>query len=539
MMLESLNGDLDCHRHAPDKTPARRLATLEAAGELAIPFTTGHPRRHRRVPPGPPRRAPGDRRQPPPPRPRPGGHRPELPAQAADPDAPHARRRRPTSTAGRSPRPACVLPADVHLQAPPNLSDDFGTVARHRHRRLGRRLAGHRRPRQPGAAVARPRRAAPRHRGPRPDPRAAPDDLPRAGPRPERWLDPALHFPVLDRSDAEGLGRDDPGAHHPERVSGTRDTGDGAEVVLVGDRSTAWYSGAPVAPPMLVPAAARRRRRRRRGARRRPRRPGARRRRARHAVRRPRARGRRRRRARPTSCAPTPSATPSRGSTTATSTTPTCARSSAGSAGSPRARCRSTCAARPYLLTLDDIAERVAEAWDRGATEVTLQGGIHPSFDGDYYIDVTRAVKAAAPGHPRPRLHRPRGHRGRQAPRRAARRVPRPPARRRPRQPPRHGRRDPRRRRPAILCPDKITTDEWLDAHETAHARRAALERHDHVRRRRAAGPLGPPPRADPRPAAPHRRLHRVRAPAVRAHGGADLPAAPGPPRARRSARRC
>ncbi len=41
MMLETLNGDLECHRNAPDKTPARRLATLEAAGELAIPFTTG------------------------------------------------------------------------------------------------------------------------------------------------------------------------------------------------------------------------------------------------------------------------------------------------------------------------------------------------------------------------------------------------------------------------------------------------------------------------------------------------------------------
>ena len=51
----------------------------------------------------------------------------------------------------------------------------------------------------------------------------------------------------------------------------------------------------------------------------------------------------------------------------------------------------------PYLLTLDDIAQRVREAWDVGATEVCLQGGIHPDFDGDYYIDVTRAVKDAAP----------------------------------------------------------------------------------------------------------------------------------------------
>jgi len=41
MMIESLRDDLDCHRGAPDKDPIRRLATLEAAGELQIPFTTG------------------------------------------------------------------------------------------------------------------------------------------------------------------------------------------------------------------------------------------------------------------------------------------------------------------------------------------------------------------------------------------------------------------------------------------------------------------------------------------------------------------
>ena len=39
MMLESLNPNLEAHRLAPDKTPERRLATLEAAGELAIPFS--------------------------------------------------------------------------------------------------------------------------------------------------------------------------------------------------------------------------------------------------------------------------------------------------------------------------------------------------------------------------------------------------------------------------------------------------------------------------------------------------------------------
>ena len=41
MMLESLVEGLDAHRSAPDKEPARRLATLDAAGELHIPFTTG------------------------------------------------------------------------------------------------------------------------------------------------------------------------------------------------------------------------------------------------------------------------------------------------------------------------------------------------------------------------------------------------------------------------------------------------------------------------------------------------------------------
>src|SRR5262249_33932380 len=52
----------------------------------------------------------------------------------------------------------------------------------------------------------------------------------------------------------------------------------------------------------------------------------------------------------------------------------------------------------PYLLGIDEIQRRVVEAVQLGATEVCLQGGIHPSFDGDYYVDVCRAVKEAAPG---------------------------------------------------------------------------------------------------------------------------------------------
>ncbi|MFM7396952.1 MAG: 5-amino-6-(D-ribitylamino)uracil--L-tyrosine 4-hydroxyphenyl transferase CofH [Gammaproteobacteria bacterium] len=50
-----------------------------------------------------------------------------------------------------------------------------------------------------------------------------------------------------------------------------------------------------------------------------------------------------------------------------------------------------------YLLDLDAISERVAEARARGATEVCLQGGIHPSFTGHTYLDVVRAARRAAP----------------------------------------------------------------------------------------------------------------------------------------------
>jgi FO synthase len=51
----------------------------------------------------------------------------------------------------------------------------------------------------------------------------------------------------------------------------------------------------------------------------------------------------------------------------------------------------------PYLLDLAEIASRAREAWSRGATEVCLQGGIHPQFTGDTYLQICRAVKAATP----------------------------------------------------------------------------------------------------------------------------------------------
>jgi len=52
---------------------------------------------------------------------------------------------------------------------------------------------------------------------------------------------------------------------------------------------------------------------------------------------------------------------------------------------------------RPYDLSLDEIARRCREAWERGAVEACLQGGIHPSYTGETYLAICRAIKAAVP----------------------------------------------------------------------------------------------------------------------------------------------
>lgn len=52
---------------------------------------------------------------------------------------------------------------------------------------------------------------------------------------------------------------------------------------------------------------------------------------------------------------------------------------------------------RPYDLDKTEIQRRVVEAWDRGATEVCMQGGIHPNYTGDKYIELVRLVKEVTP----------------------------------------------------------------------------------------------------------------------------------------------
>jgi FO synthase len=124
----------------------------------------------------------------------------------------------------------------------------------------------------------------------------------------------------------------------------------------------------------------------------------------------------------------------------------------------------------PYLLDLEEIQRRVLEAVDCGATEVCLQGGIHPDFDGDYYLSVARAVKEVAPQihvHGFTALEVTEGARrlgmplrdylvlAKQAglatlPGTAAEIL------------------DDEVR--AVICPDKVDTEEWLDAHRTAHS---------------------------------------------------------------------
>ncbi len=51
----------------------------------------------------------------------------------------------------------------------------------------------------------------------------------------------------------------------------------------------------------------------------------------------------------------------------------------------------------PYDLALDEVVRRAREAWERGATEICMQGGIHPEYTGETYLNMCRAIKEVLP----------------------------------------------------------------------------------------------------------------------------------------------
>ena len=328
MMIESLNPALDCHRGAPDKEPARRLATLEAAGELAHPVHHRDPGRHRREPRSDrldalEAIAASHRRH---------GHVQEVIVQNFVPKPGTAMWTAPACPPDEelwSLAAARLLLPPGHLApGPAQPLRGLRPPARRRHRRLGRRVAGHARPRQPRAALAPPRAAGGRHRGTGLRAGAPADGLPplRPGPRPVARPGGA-HAPSWSAPTPRGSAATGPTgtpAAPPSRPASCR------------------ARPGPARPsPRCWPASptARRSTSRRSSP---SSRPGA---------------GRWRPSPRwPTTCGAGPSATPSRGWRTATSTTPTSARSSAGSAPSRRGRCRSTSG-----------ATRTCSAWRRSS----------------------------------------------------------------------------------------------------------------------------------------------------------------------------
>ena len=478
MMIESLRDDLDCHRGAPDKVPQRRLDTLEWAGELKIPFTTGilvgiGETREDRINALEAIAASHARH----------GHVQEVivqnflpkPRTGMQHEAPCPQDEYLWSIAAAR----IILPPSIHLQAPPNLSDDFGILLDAGIDDWGGVspiTADHVNPGRPWPALDK-LRVVTEARGKALAPRLT--IYPEFAINPTVWVDEALHFPIQDRSDAEGLGPDDPGQVWPEKVTAADVVLDGAEVVLIGHRSTQWYSGANNPPPSLIglqhdgtpfdevdvdqlrgPIAEILQ-----GVRLGQRINEA------EIVTLFSARGKEVRAIarvaddlRKQVVGDAITWVHNRNINYTNVCTFKC-KFCGFSKGPLSLNLRGT----PYLLTLDDIANRAREAWDLGATEVTLQGGIHPDFDGDYYIDVTRAVKDAVPEmhvHGFTALEVTEGAKRlgeplynyimrlkdaglASLPGTAAEIL------------------DDDIR--AILCPDKINTEEWLECHQVAH----------------------------------------------------------------------
>jgi FO synthase len=443
MMIETLAGRLGepggPHHGAPDKTPARRLATLEAAGRARVPFTTG-------ILVGI-----GETR----------AERIDALLAIRDSQARH-RHVQEVIVQNFLPKPgtamhehaACdrdefiwtvaaarlVLGPDMHVQAPPNLSDDLGALA----------AAGiddwggvspvtidHVNPERPWPALDR-LRAATEDSGKVLAPRLT--VYPEYVRDPERWLHQDVRFPVLQASDGEGLAREGSwsagGAEHPPLIlpAPARAGGPVAEVlngVVAGEEAgvdelvTLLHARGPELARVCEVADELRR----------------------DAV------------------DDVVTFVRNRNINYTNVCTFKC-RFCAFSKGPLSLNLRGS----PYLLDHEEIQRRVVEAVECGATEVCLQGGIHPDFDGDYYLSVARAVREVAPDihiHGFTALEVTEGARrlgmplheylllAKEAglstlPGTAAEIL------------------DDEVR--AVICPDKVTTDEWLEAHRIAHS---------------------------------------------------------------------
>jgi FO synthase len=451
MMIETLAARLGelggPHAGAPDKTPERRLATLDAAGRAGVPFTTGilvgiGETRAERLDALVAIRDSHEQH----------GHVQEVIVQNFLPKPGTAMFRQPpcdreeylwTLAAAR-----LVLGGAMHLQAPPNLShpdeladlisagiDDWGGVSPV--------TPDHVNPERPWPDLER-LRVATEATGKALAPRLT--VYPEYVRNPERWLHADVRFAVQCASDLEGLARDDdwaaggnvvppallPALAPPGWTARARsavgevldgalageDVGVGELVILLGARGPDFLAVAAVADQLRADVVG-------------------------DAV----------------------TFVRNRNINYTNVCTFKC-KFCAFSKGPLSLNLRGV----PYLLDLEEIQRRVQEAVDCGATEVCLQGGIHPSFDGDYYLSVARAVKAVAPTihvHGFTALEVTEGARRLGMPLReylvlakeaglatlpgtAAEIL------------------DDEVR--AVICPDKIDTEEWLDAHRTAHS---------------------------------------------------------------------